>query len=87
MTLRHALPLPGFVLHPITALTIAALHVYLSYGHLSKLFDGEMTWTNIWKGLGALAGAYVSAALASRGLAKHKGQRQSTLKLETSDGA
>jgi hypothetical protein len=25
-------------------------------------------WTHIWKGFGALAGAYVFAALASRGL-------------------
>ena len=27
-----------------------------------------MEWTHIWKGLGALGGAYVFAALASRGL-------------------
>jgi hypothetical protein len=34
LTLR----LPAFVLHPLTAMGIAALHVYLAVGHLSKLF-------------------------------------------------
>ncbi len=71
---RNALPLPAFVLHPLTALVIACGHVYLASGHLLKLFGGEMTWTNIWKGFGALAGTYVFAALASRGLAQHKDQ-------------
>jgi len=65
---RFMLPLPAFVLHPITAVVIAVMHVYLAAGHLSKLFSGEVTWTNIWKGLGALGGAYVFAAFASRGL-------------------
>jgi hypothetical protein len=65
-----ALPLPAFVLHPFTALVIACVHVYLAAGHLLKLFAGELTWTNIWKGFGALAGAYVFAALASRGRVK-----------------
>ena len=68
MQFRCALPLPAFVLHPFTALVIACLHVYLAAGHLLKLFGGEMTWTNIWKGFGALAGAYVFAALGSRKL-------------------
>ena len=72
-----ALPLPGFVLHPLTALGIAALHVYLAFGHLSKLLSGSFLWTDIWKGFGALAGAYVFAALASRRLAKREGQRLS----------
>jgi hypothetical protein len=74
MSFRNALPLPAFVLHPLTALVIACLHVYLAVEHLSKLFGGEVTWTNIWKGSGALAGAYVFAALASRRLAQHKGK-------------
>jgi hypothetical protein len=74
MSFPNALPLPAFVLHPVTALVIASLHLYLAAEHLLKLFDGDVTWTNIWKGFGALAGAYVFAALASRGLAKHKGQ-------------
>jgi hypothetical protein len=36
------LPLPAFVLHPLTAVGIAALHVYLAAGHLSKLFSGPV---------------------------------------------
>ncbi len=67
---RAVLPLPAFVLHPYTALFIAAVHVYLSFGHLSKLFGGNVEWTHIWKGFGALAGVYVFAALASRGFAR-----------------
>jgi hypothetical protein len=69
------LPLPAFVLHPFTASGIALMHVYLAAGHLLKLFGGEITWTNIWKGFGALGGAYVFAALASRGLARRKEQQ------------
>jgi len=64
------LPLPAFVLHPLTALGLAVLHSYLAVGHLSKLSLGSMLWTDIWKGFGALAAAYVFAALASRGLAR-----------------
>ena len=60
---RFVLPLPTFIFHPLTAVLIAATHVYLAAGHLLKLFGGEVTWTNIWKGFGALAGAYVFAAL------------------------
>jgi hypothetical protein len=61
-----ALPLPSFILHPAAALAVAGLHVYLAAGHLSKLFGGEVNWESIWKGFGALAGAYVFVALASR---------------------
>jgi hypothetical protein len=32
------------------------------------LFGGDVQWTHIWKGFGALAGAYVFAALASRAM-------------------
>jgi len=63
------LPLPAFVMHPLTAVSIAALHVYLAAGHLTNLFGGSIRWTEIWKGFGALSGAYVFAALASRRLA------------------
>jgi hypothetical protein len=63
---RMVLPLPAFVLHPLTAVVIAAMHVYLAFGHLSQLFGGDVQWTHIWKGFGALGGAYVFAALASR---------------------
>ena len=67
---NFVLPLPRFVLHPFTAAFIATVHVYLAYGHLSKLFGGEVQWTDFWKGFGALFGAYVFAALASRQVAK-----------------
>jgi hypothetical protein len=66
------LPLPGFVLHRYTAVVLAAVHIYLSVGHLSKLFGGPVHWTDFWKGFGSLAGAYVFAALASRGFVRHK---------------
>jgi hypothetical protein len=65
--LRFTLPLPAFVLHPFTEVVIATLHVYLGAGHLMKLFGGDVEWTHFWKGFGALAGAYVFAALASPG--------------------
>jgi hypothetical protein len=68
------LPLPSFILHRYTAVFIALMHAYLSIGHLSKLFGGDTEWTNIWKGFGSLGGAYVFAALASRGFARQKAQ-------------
>ena len=64
------LPLPRFVLQPFTAVIVAAVHVYLAFGHLSQLFGGDVQWTHFWKGFGALAGAYVFAALSSRGLSR-----------------
>ena len=72
MAFRFVLPLPGFVLHPLTSVVVAAVHVYLAFGHLSDLFGGDIQLTHIWKGFGALAGAYVFAALASRSLANAK---------------
>lgn len=44
------LPLPSFILGPYTAIVIAGIHVYLSYGHLSKPFGGDVQWTHFWKG-------------------------------------
>jgi hypothetical protein len=70
MRFRFVLPLPAFVLHPLTAVVVAAVHVYLAAGHLSQLIGGDVQWTHFWKGFGALGGAYVFAALASRGLAR-----------------
>ena len=67
---RFVLPLPRFVLRPFTAVIIALVHVYLGIGHLGKLFGGEVEWTHFWKGFGSIGGAYVFAALASRGLAR-----------------
>jgi len=63
---RIVLPLASFVLRPLTAAVIAAVHVYLAAG----------------QGFGALAGAYVFAALASRGLARGEGRRRLDLDSE-----
>jgi len=71
-TSRFVLPLPGWVLHPFTAVVIAGVHVYLSIEHLSNLVRGPVQWTDLWKGFGSLGGAYVFAALATRGFARHK---------------
>jgi hypothetical protein len=68
--LRFALPLPRFVLHPLTSVGLGAVHVYLAFGHLSQLAAGNFLWTHFWKGFGALGGAYIFAALASRGFAR-----------------
>jgi len=64
------LPLPRFFLRPITSGVVAVVHVYLALSHLVPLFAGDVSWTHIWKGFGALAGAYVFVALASRGAAR-----------------
>ena len=64
------LPLPSFILRPFTSVVVAVVHVYLALSHLVPLFAGDVSWTHIWKGFGALAGAYVFAALASRGLTR-----------------
>ena len=63
---HFVLPLPRFVMHPLATVAVAAVHVYLAAGHLSKLAAGQIEWTHIWKGFGALLGAYIFAALASR---------------------
>lgn len=44
---------------------IALVHLYLSWGHLTSFFGGEMTWTHGWKGFGALAGAVWMSWMAS----------------------
>jgi hypothetical protein len=71
---RLVLPLSDFVLQPCTAIVIALVHIYLSVGHLSQLFGGDVQWTHFWKGFGSLGGAYVFAALATRGFAQFKSQ-------------
>jgi hypothetical protein len=85
MSNRLTLPLPAFVLHPLTALVIAAIHVYLASGHLAKLFGGAIQWTDIWKGFGALAGAYVFAALASRGFAARSNRQRTDTQLRNAE--
>ena len=73
MRFSRPLPLPRFVQRPTTLLVVAGVHVYLASGHFSTLFGGGgVHWTDIWKGFGALAGAYVFTALASRGLARQR---------------
>ena len=47
-------------------------------------FAGDVQWTHIWKGFGALAGAYIFAALASRGFAQHENHRGLTSLLRSS---
>jgi len=69
------LPLPSFILHPLTAMIIAAVHVYLAMSHLVPLLAGDWQWTHVWKGFGALAGAYVFVALSSRGIARSSRQQ------------
>jgi hypothetical protein len=68
-------PLPRFVFNPLTLVAVAAVHVYLSVGHLLHLMAGEIEWTHIWKGLGAVIGAYVFVALAARRFAVHRTSR------------
>ena len=72
----RALPLPSFVLHPFTSMGIGVVHLYLASGHLSEFFGGAVEWTHFWKGFGALGGAYVFAAVASRGLAANEGRQR-----------
>jgi hypothetical protein len=77
MPFRSGLPLPAFVMRPLTALILAAVHVYLAAAHLIELAAGHVEWTHIWKGFGALAGAYVFAALASRRMSSPRLSRMS----------
>ena len=74
MAFRFVLPLPGFVLHPLTSVVVCVVHIYLAVGHLGPLAAGDVQWTHIWKGFGALAGAYIFAALATRGFARYKSE-------------
>jgi hypothetical protein len=59
MAFRFVLPLPSFLLHPVTSVVVCVVHIYLAFGHLSQLAAGDVQWTHIWKGFGALAGAYI----------------------------
>src|SRR5262245_40680784 len=78
MAFRFVLPLPSFLLHPVTSIVVCVVHIYLAFGHLGSLAAGDVQWTHIWKGFGALAGAYIFAALASRGFAQHEDHRRFT---------
>ena len=49
-------------------IVLSGRHVtVVSVGHLAELVAGNVEWTHLWKGFGALAAAYVFAALALRG--------------------
>jgi hypothetical protein len=80
---RWVLPLPAFIFKPFTLIIISSVHLYLSTGHLYQFFSGEITWTNIWKGFGALLGAYVFAALASKQFAGKEDELSKVKKLGT----
>jgi hypothetical protein len=86
MPSRFVLPLPGFVLHPLTSVVVCVVHIYLAFGHLGSLAAGDLQWTHIWKGFGALAGAYIFAALASRGFVQHEDHRRLTSFLRPGPG-
>ena len=74
MPFHLVLPLPHWVLHPFTSVFLGAVHVYLAAGHISQLFGAGVQWTASGSGFECAAGAYVFAALASRGLARHEGR-------------
>src|SRR5215467_5907964 len=78
MASRFVLPLPTFLLHPLTSVVVCVVHVSLAFGHLGPLAAGDVQWTHIWKGFGALAGAYIFAALATRGFVQHEDHRRLT---------
>ena len=61
--MKSGLPLPRFARSPMFFLGLVALHVYLGGGHILALFRTGVTWTDIWKGFGAMAGAYYFLAL------------------------
>ena len=72
------LPLPRLATHWTFFGLLAAVHLYLGFGHLAALGtqfiygrfgDLETTWTHVWKGGGAAFGAYYFAALAAARLA------------------
>ena len=60
------LPLPRFARRPTFFLGLAVVHLYLGGGHILALFDTGVTWTDTWKGFGAVAGTYYFTALGLR---------------------
>jgi hypothetical protein len=42
MRFRTVLPLSAFVLHPLTAVVVAAVHVYLAAGHFAQLLSAAI---------------------------------------------
>jgi len=70
---RTALPLPAFVLNPITTLIVAVVRIDLSCGHLAKLFGGDVQWTHLFKlhhcqfAVSARGGSAMQSALMAAG--------------------
>jgi hypothetical protein len=60
------LPLPRFATRPWFFGLLAVVHVYLGGGHLLHLVQQPLSWTDTWKGFGAIFGAYYFIALAVR---------------------
>lgn len=60
------LPLPRFATHWLFYAGLAVVHAYLGGGHLIQLAAGQLAWTHVWKGFGAVFGGYYFAALALR---------------------
>jgi hypothetical protein len=54
--------------------------LYLGGGHLWELALGDLAWTHIWKGGGAVAGCYWFLALATAGRTKrtHEASRMAS---------
>jgi len=61
-----ALPLPRFATRPWFFVFLALLHIYMGGGHVLQLAQLPISWTDIWKGFGAIFGAYYFIALAAR---------------------
>lgn len=60
------LPLPRFATRPWFFALLAVLHVYMGGEHLLHLVRHPISWTDTWKGFGAIFGAYYFLALAAR---------------------
>jgi hypothetical protein len=75
MSKRLTLPLPAFVLHPLTALVIAAIHVYLASGHLQNYSVALSNGLTSGKG----------SALASRGIAARSDRQRTDTRLRNAE--
>jgi hypothetical protein len=60
------LPLPRFATRSWFFGFLSLLHVYMGGGHLVHLVQHPISWTDVWKGFGAIFGAYYFLALAVR---------------------
>ncbi len=60
------LPLPRFATRSWFLVFLAFLHVYMGSGHVLSVFENPISWTDTWKGFGAILGAYYFIAIAAR---------------------